>query len=50
MAQVWKCSGLRWPADGPVLVWDGGRSSVLHRGKRVAFEVAEGGVRTCGGA
>ncbi|MGW2769919.1 DUF2797 domain-containing protein [Streptomyces sp. NPDC001275] len=50
MTRVWKCSGLRWSADGPVLVWDGGRSSELPWGKRVAFEVAEGGVRTCVGA
>lgn len=50
MAQAWKCTGLRWSADGPVLVWDGGRRSVLTRGKRVAFGVADGGVRTCGGA
>ncbi|MGW7259830.1 DUF2797 domain-containing protein [Streptomyces sp. NPDC054834] len=50
MAQAWRCSGLRWSADGPVLVWDGGRSSALPWGKRVAFGVAEGGVRTCVGA
>ncbi|MGW2421215.1 DUF2797 domain-containing protein [Streptomyces sp. NPDC001709] len=50
MAQVWKCTGLRWSSDGPVLVWDGGRRSVLTRGKRVGFAVAEGGVRTCVGA
>ncbi|MEV0183722.1 DUF2797 domain-containing protein [Streptomyces sp. NPDC050625] len=50
MAQVWKCSGLRWSGDGPVLVWDGGRHSALPRGKRVAFGVADGGVRTCVGA
>ncbi|MFJ7181518.1 DUF2797 domain-containing protein [Streptomyces massasporeus] len=50
MAQAWKCSGLRWSADGPVLVWDGGRHSALTRRKRVAFGVAEGGVRTCVGA
>src|SRR4051812_37412120 len=50
MAQVWKCSGLRWSADGPALVWDGGRSSVLPWGKRVAFGVAEGGARRCVGA
>ncbi|MFD5227599.1 DUF2797 domain-containing protein [Streptomyces qaidamensis] len=50
MAQAWKCSGLRWSADGPVLVWDGGRRSALTRGRRVAFGVAEGGVRTCVGA
>ncbi|MFH9891831.1 DUF2797 domain-containing protein [Streptomyces luteogriseus] len=50
MAQAWKCAGLRWSADGPVLVWDGGRRSALTWGKRVAFEVAEGGVRTCVGA
>ncbi|MEU7054444.1 DUF2797 domain-containing protein [Streptomyces sp. NPDC046197] len=50
MAQAWKCAGLRWSADGPSLLWKGGRSSGLPRGKRVAFEVAEGGVRTCVGA
>ncbi|MFD7991773.1 DUF2797 domain-containing protein [Streptomyces mexicanus] len=50
MAQVWKCSGLRWSADGPVLVWQGGRRSALPWGKHVAFGVAEGGVRTCVGA
>ncbi|MEU0895297.1 DUF2797 domain-containing protein [Streptomyces massasporeus] len=50
MAQAWKCSGMRWSADGPVLVWDGGRRSALTWGKRVAFGVAEGGVRTCVGA
>ncbi|MET9445970.1 DUF2797 domain-containing protein [Streptomyces cinerochromogenes] len=51
MAQVWKCSGLRWSVeDGPVLEWDGGRRSALPRGKRVAFAVPEGGVRRCVGA
>ncbi|MFD4602843.1 DUF2797 domain-containing protein [Streptomyces sp. NPDC058464] len=40
MAHVWKCSGLRWSDDGPVLVWSGGRRSPLVRGKRVAFAVA----------
>ncbi|WP_437093461.1 DUF2797 domain-containing protein [Streptomyces sp. enrichment culture] len=50
MAQAWRCSGLRWSADGPVLVWDGGRCSALTRGKRVAFGVEDGGVRTCVGA
>ncbi|MBQ0885783.1 DUF2797 domain-containing protein [Streptomyces sp. RM72] len=50
MAQAWKCAGLRWAADGPVLTWVGGRRSVLARGKRVAFAVAEGGERTCVGA
>ncbi|MFI0542997.1 DUF2797 domain-containing protein [Streptomyces sp. WSLK1-3] len=50
MAQGWKCSGLSWSADGPVLRWDGGRHSALTWGKRVAFGVAEGGVRTCVGA
>ncbi|MFC8348879.1 DUF2797 domain-containing protein [Streptomyces sp. NPDC057280] len=50
MAQAWKCSGLRWSADGPVLAWDGGRRSALTWGKRVAFGVADGGVRTCVGA
>ncbi|MFE0516309.1 DUF2797 domain-containing protein [Streptomyces sp. NPDC058964] len=50
MAQAWKCTGLRWSGDGPALVWDGGRRSALHRGKRVAFGVVDGGVRTCVGA
>ncbi|MFE0255341.1 DUF2797 domain-containing protein [Streptomyces sp. NPDC059010] len=50
MAQAWRCSGLRWSADGPELAWDGGRRSALTWGKRVAFGVAEGGVRTCVGA
>ncbi|WP_037783211.1 DUF2797 domain-containing protein [Streptomyces sp. HGB0020] len=50
MAQAWRCSGLRWSVDGPELVWDGGRRSVPARGKRVAFGVADGGVRTCVGA
>ncbi|MFI6209382.1 DUF2797 domain-containing protein [Streptomyces sp. NPDC051041] len=50
MAQVWRCSGLRWSADGPALVWHGGRRTALTRGKRVAFGVVEGGRRTCAGA
>ena len=50
MAQVWKCSGLRWSDDGPVLRWSGGRRSPLGWGKRVAFGVAEGSVRECVGA
>lgn len=50
MAQAWRCSGLRWSADGPELAWDGGRRSPLTWGKRVAFAVTEGGVRTCVGA
>ncbi|KUO19685.1 DUF2797 domain-containing protein [Streptomyces dysideae] len=50
MAQAWRCAGLRWSADGPVLAWDGGRRSALTWGKRVAFGVAEGGVRRCVGA
>ncbi|MBT3155241.1 DUF2797 domain-containing protein [Streptomyces sp. CHD11] len=50
MAQAWRCSGLRWSADGPVLAWDGGRRSALTWGKRVAFGVADGGVRACVGA
>lgn len=33
-----------------MLVWDGGRRSGLPWGKRVAFAVPEGGVRTCVGA
>ncbi|MFD8419101.1 DUF2797 domain-containing protein [Streptomyces sp. NPDC059466] len=50
MAQTWRCSGLRWSAGGPVLVWGGGRESALSLGKRVAFAVADGGGRTCVGA
>ncbi|MCS0601621.1 DUF2797 domain-containing protein [Streptomyces sp. LP11] len=50
MAQVWRCSGLRWAPDGPALEWDGGRRSALPRGKRVAFAVPEGAVRVCVGA
>ncbi|MEU1518807.1 DUF2797 domain-containing protein [Streptomyces sp. NPDC005811] len=50
MAQAWKCAGLRWATEGPVLLWDGGRRSRLTRGRRVAFAVAEGGVRECAGA
>ncbi|MFI5978667.1 DUF2797 domain-containing protein [Streptomyces sp. NPDC051452] len=50
MERMWKCSGLRWSADGPVLVWDGGRRSALAWGKRVAFAVPERGARTCVGA
>ncbi|MFG3024756.1 DUF2797 domain-containing protein [Streptomyces sp. NPDC048254] len=49
MAQVWKCSGLRWSDDGPVLVWSGGRRSVLGPGRRVAFRT-DGAVRECVGA
>lgn len=41
---------MRWSAAGPELAWDGGRRSALTWGKRVAFGVAEGGVRTCVGA
>ncbi|MEU0741398.1 DUF2797 domain-containing protein [Streptomyces sp. NPDC006134] len=50
MARAWTCSGLRWSARGPELVWDGGRRTALTWGKRVSFGVAEGGVRTCVGA
>ncbi|MFG3004193.1 DUF2797 domain-containing protein [Streptomyces calvus] len=50
MGRIWRCAGLRWAADGPVLVWDGGRRSALTWGKRVAFGVEEGGRRTCVGA
>ncbi|MER5430918.1 DUF2797 domain-containing protein [Streptomyces sp. NPDC002588] len=50
MAQAWKCAGLRWAAEGPVLMWDGGRRSPLVRGGKVAFAVAAGGVRRCVGA
>ncbi|MEU5307727.1 DUF2797 domain-containing protein [Streptomyces sp. NPDC021562] len=50
MAQLWRCSGLRWSDDGPVLVWSGGRRSPLVRGRRVAFKAVEGGARECVGA
>ncbi|MCX4907038.1 DUF2797 domain-containing protein [Streptomyces sp. NBC_00878] len=50
MAQVWKCTGLRWGGEGPVLTWDGGRRSELPWGKQVAFAVVRGGGRTCVGA
>ncbi|MFJ3668049.1 DUF2797 domain-containing protein [Streptomyces sp. NPDC090106] len=50
MARTWRCTGLRWSAEGPVLTWDGGRRSALGRGKRVAFGVAGEAVRTCVGA
>ncbi|AVH57801.1 MULTISPECIES: DUF2797 domain-containing protein [Streptomyces] len=50
MRQAWRCSGLRWSGDGPVLVWGGGRGSPLVWGKRVVFGVVDGGVRTCVGA
>ncbi|WP_330305714.1 MULTISPECIES: DUF2797 domain-containing protein [unclassified Streptomyces] len=50
MRQAWRCSGLRWASDGPVLVWGGGRRSPLAWGKQVAFGVVDGGVRTCVGA
>jgi hypothetical protein len=33
-----------------VLAWEGGRRSAPARGKRLAFGVADGGVRTCVGA
>ncbi|MEU6220509.1 DUF2797 domain-containing protein [Streptomyces sp. NPDC047022] len=50
MTQAWRCTGLRWGDGGPLLGWEGGRRSGLERGKRVAFAVAAGGVRTCVGA
>ncbi|MGV9252162.1 DUF2797 domain-containing protein [Streptomyces sp. NPDC003697] len=50
MTQAWRCAGLRWAPAGPELEWHGGRRSALPRGKRVAFEVADGGKRTCRGA
>ncbi|MFF9209254.1 MULTISPECIES: DUF2797 domain-containing protein [unclassified Streptomyces] len=50
MAQQWRCAGMRWAADGPALIWDGGWRSALTRGRTVAFGVEEGGARTCVGA
>ncbi|MFF6999556.1 DUF2797 domain-containing protein [Streptomyces sp. NPDC008313] len=49
-ARGWRCAGLRWSENGPVWMWDGGRSSPLARGQRVAFAVAPEGRRTCVGA
>ncbi|MFF4539837.1 DUF2797 domain-containing protein [Streptomyces aureus] len=50
MRRVWTCSGVRWSGEGAVLVWSGGRTSPLVPGRRVAFGVVDGGVRTCVGA
>ncbi|MER6332308.1 DUF2797 domain-containing protein [Streptomyces sp. NPDC001034] len=50
MAQTWRCSGLRWSVDGPLLEWDGGRGSALTWGKRISFAVPEEDRRTCAGA
>ncbi|MFJ9588859.1 DUF2797 domain-containing protein [Streptomyces acidicola] len=50
MTQAWRCAGLRWADAEPVLLWEGGRGSALPRGKKVAFGVVTGGVRTCVGA
>ncbi|MFI0964428.1 DUF2797 domain-containing protein [Streptomyces sp. NPDC021080] len=50
MRRAWTCSGVRWSGDGAVLVWGGGRTSPLVPGRRVAFGVVDGGVRTCVGA
>ncbi|MFF3886561.1 DUF2797 domain-containing protein [Streptomyces sp. NPDC001914] len=50
MRRVWVCSGVRWSGDGAVLGWGGGRTSPLVRGRRIAFGVVDGGVRTCVGA
>ncbi|MEU8704229.1 DUF2797 domain-containing protein [Streptomyces sp. NPDC048565] len=50
----WRCTGLRWPHDGPVLGWvrsDGagqGRASVLAYGKELGFRAE--GARHCVGA
>ncbi|WP_160159795.1 DUF2797 domain-containing protein [Streptomyces sp. WAC05374] len=47
---VWRCRGLRWPAggDGPVLVWEGGRSGAVAYGREIGFRVV--GERRCTGA
>jgi hypothetical protein len=50
VGRTWRCTGLRWTAEGPVLRWDGGAGSPLAWDRRVAFAVADGGVRTCVGA
>ncbi|MGW0839492.1 DUF2797 domain-containing protein [Streptomyces sp. NPDC002787] len=50
MARVWRCTGLRWGGDGPLLGWEGGRGSALPRGKVVAFGVVSAGRRICVGA
>ncbi|MGW1256061.1 DUF2797 domain-containing protein [Streptomyces sp. NPDC002513] len=50
MSRVWRCTGLSWGDGGPTLRWEGGRRSGLERGRRVAFGVVAGSVRTCVGA
>ncbi|WP_060878741.1 DUF2797 domain-containing protein [Streptomyces scabiei] len=50
MARVWRCTGLRWGADGPLLAWTGGRVSPLPQGRAMAFAVVAEGRRTCVGA
>ena len=50
MTRVWRCAGLSWADGGPRLRWEGGRPSELERGRRVAFAVMAGSVRTCVGA
>ncbi|MGV9885125.1 DUF2797 domain-containing protein [Streptomyces sp. NPDC003006] len=44
----WRCAGLGWPSGGPVLRWDGGRSSALAYGRAIGFRVV--GERRCVGA
>ncbi|MEV6023039.1 DUF2797 domain-containing protein [Streptomyces sp. NPDC052036] len=50
MTRAWRCTGLSWGDGGPTLRWEGGRHSGLARGRRVAFAVLAGSVRTCVGA
>ncbi|MFF8832158.1 DUF2797 domain-containing protein [Streptomyces sp. NPDC015131] len=47
---VWRCRGLRWggAGGGPVLVWEGGRSSAVGAGRVIGFGVV--GERGCAGA
>ncbi|MGW0534740.1 DUF2797 domain-containing protein [Streptomyces sp. NPDC003032] len=44
----WRCAGLGWPGGGPVLRWDGGRSSALAYGRAIGFRAV--GERRCVGA
>lgn len=41
---------MRWTDGRPVLAWEGGPRSPLGAGMRIAFRVADQGVRTCVGA
>ncbi|WP_030780363.1 DUF2797 domain-containing protein [Streptomyces sp. NRRL S-920] len=44
----WRCAGLGWPGGGPVLRWEGGRTSALAYGRALGFRAV--GERRCVGA